>query len=52
MNHLCGDSPAGSRPVLLVSGLLLALLVRESLVAQLHWEDTYFFSEPEQRRQG
>lgn len=41
MNHLCGDSPVGSRPVLLVSGLLFAQWVGESLVAQLHWEDIF-----------
>ena len=37
MNHLRGDSPAGSRPVLLVSRLFFALRVAESMVAQLDW---------------
>lgn len=41
MNHLRGDSPVGSRPVLLVSGLLFALLVGESLAARLHWEGIF-----------
>lgn len=41
VNHLCEDSPAGPRPVSLVSGLLFSLQVWESLLAQLHWEDTF-----------
>lgn len=39
LNHLCGDSPAGSRSVLRVTGLLFALQVGRSLAAQFHWEN-------------
>lgn len=41
MNHLCGDSPAGSRFGLRVTGLLFALQVGRSLAAQFHWENIF-----------
>lgn len=41
MNHLYGGSPAESRLVLLVSGLLFAQQVGESLTVQLRWEDIF-----------
>lgn len=41
VNDLCKDSPEGSRPVLLVSGLFFALWIGESLTAQLFWEDIF-----------